>query len=146
MKFIVALFLFISCSGAHAQSIIGSVTYADCSDVLQDKPASSPVGEVVGAVIGGVAGQKMGRSISGRHIAEASGAAHGANIGERATRSSGTSQNSSSKEYSCLITVRASDGQEVDAVHTSIRRPQVGTTVRVHKQQDGTYSNLRWRE
>ena len=144
MKFTGALFLFLLCSGAHAQSIIGTVTYADCSEVPQAKSASPGVGEVVGAVIGGIAGQKMGRSISGRRIAEASGAAHGANIGERATRSSGTSQNHSSKEYSCFISVRASDGREVDAIHTSIRRPQVGTAVRVHKQHDGTYSNLRW--
>lgn len=144
MKFASALFLFHLWSGAHAQSIIGTITYADCSEVPQAKSAPSGVGEVVGAVIGGIAGQKLGRSISDRYIAEASGAAYGANMGERAARSSSISQNHSSQEYSCFISVRANDGQEVDAIHTSIRRPQVGTTVRVHKQQDGTCSNLRW--
>src|SRR5690606_3467659 len=104
---------------AHSQTITGTVTYADCSKA--PKPRSSlaaGAGEVAGAVIGGIVGQNVGQSVSGGLVARSAGRGHGSNIGGKAADSSRSSlANLSSPEYVCLISIRDSDGQEVDAAH-----------------------------
>ena len=114
---------------AFANGFATTVISSECELVAKD---GSATGAVVGTGAGAAVGGYIGDSLFGR-----GGGAIGALIGGIAGGAAG--ENVAAKRvYSCLLTVRNPEGKAI-YVETTGRLRNVGETVRVFVNPDGTY-------
>lgn len=130
------------------RSIVGEVKNVDCTESPEPKKSffdgAGRVGaEMAGAILGAGIGERAGQAAVGGWYARSVGKARGASLGEKSVAAAGIANGSrqSSFEFICRILVRSEAGSEVEATYFGPNKPNIGATVRVHRQANGTYAN-----
>lgn len=132
----------------YSATVIGTISRADCVEPAARKPGffrgfgtvvTGAAGEYVGARLGRQAAQSTVGGWEARHAGAAVGGAAGRK-GTAAERDS--SARESPPLHECQITLIRADGEEAEATYLAPSPPHIGSTVRVHRQADGTYSNV----
>lgn len=133
----------------YTATVIGTISRADCVEPAGRKPGffrgfgkvvTDAAGEYVGARLGRQAGQSTVGGWQARHAGAALGGAAGRKGAAAAERDPAARE--SLPLYECQITLSRADGEEAEATYLAPSPPHIGSTVRVHRQTDGTYSNV----